>query len=157
MSQRHKHFIDIVIYKRTRIPSWLVKSAHWFYDFTCSICSFKFSPSILFHGKEILVIHIGGELFDTRWESYANPTENFLFFFNSLCSPFSIEFKVSIVISFQSELSKLHKKSDPRSPRLWVSISLNFIVEETYLFASKLSFKFQLAMETLPLELVRTR
>lgn len=47
--------------------------------------------------------------------------------------PFSIEFKVSIVISFQSELSKLHKKSDPRSPRLW------------------------LAMETLPLELVRTR
>ncbi|KAJ6969992.1 hypothetical protein NC653_034530 [Populus alba x Populus x berolinensis] len=84
-------------------------------------------------GKEILVIHIGGELFDTRWESYANPTENFLFFFNSLRSPFSIEFKVSIVISFQSELSKLHKKSDPRSPRLW------------------------LAMETLPLELVRTR
>ncbi|KAI5562117.1 hypothetical protein POPTR_015G037600v4 [Populus trichocarpa] len=47
--------------------------------------------------------------------------------------PFSIEFKVSIVISFQSELSKLHKKSDPRTPRLW------------------------LAMETLPLELVRTR
>uniref|UniRef100_A0A6N2M5G8 Uncharacterized protein n=1 Tax=Salix viminalis TaxID=40686 RepID=A0A6N2M5G8_SALVM len=33
--------------------------------------------------------------------------------------PFSIEFKVSIVISFQSELSKLHKKSDPRTPRLW--------------------------------------
>uniref|UniRef100_A0A6N2KPM7 Down syndrome critical region protein 3 n=1 Tax=Salix viminalis TaxID=40686 RepID=A0A6N2KPM7_SALVM len=47
--------------------------------------------------------------------------------------PFSIEFKVSIVISFQSKLSKLHKKSDPRTPRLW------------------------LAMETLPLELVRTR
>uniref|UniRef100_A0A6N2MP68 Vacuolar protein sorting-associated protein 26C n=2 Tax=Salix viminalis TaxID=40686 RepID=A0A6N2MP68_SALVM len=47
--------------------------------------------------------------------------------------PFSIEFKVSIVISFQSELSKLQKKSDPRTPRLW------------------------LAMETLPLELVRTR
>lgn len=47
--------------------------------------------------------------------------------------PFSIEFKVSIVISFQSELSKLHKKSDPITPRLW------------------------LAMETLPLELVRTR
>uniref|UniRef100_A0A6N2M264 Large ribosomal subunit protein eL19 domain-containing protein n=1 Tax=Salix viminalis TaxID=40686 RepID=A0A6N2M264_SALVM len=35
-------------------------------------------------------------------------------------SPFSIEFKVSIVISFQSELSKLHKKSDPRTPRLWL-------------------------------------
>ncbi|XP_011035602.1 PREDICTED: Down syndrome critical region protein 3 homolog isoform X2 [Populus euphratica] len=47
--------------------------------------------------------------------------------------PFSIEFKVSIVISFQSELPKLHKKSDPRTPRLW------------------------LAVETLPLELVRTR
>ncbi|CAK8534262.1 unnamed protein product [Lathyrus sativus] len=46
--------------------------------------------------------------------------------------PFSIEFKVAIVISFQSELSKLHKKSDSRTPRLW------------------------LAMETLPLELVRT-
>ncbi|XP_021852720.1 uncharacterized protein [Spinacia oleracea] len=49
-----------------------------------------------------------------------------------LAGPFSIEFKVSIVISFQSELSKLHPKSDPRTPRLW------------------------LAMETLPLELVRT-
>ncbi|KAK2367682.1 Vacuolar protein sorting-associated protein [Trifolium repens] len=45
--------------------------------------------------------------------------------------PFSIEFKVAIVISFQSELSKLHKKPDSRTPRLW------------------------LAMETLPLELVR--
>ncbi|KAF2317508.1 hypothetical protein GH714_023702 [Hevea brasiliensis] len=50
-----------------------------------------------------------------------------------LAGPFSIEFKVSIVISFQSELSKLHTKSDPRTPRLW------------------------LAMETLPLELVRTK
>ncbi|KAK9266178.1 hypothetical protein L1049_027243 [Liquidambar formosana] len=50
-----------------------------------------------------------------------------------LAGPFSIEFKVSIVISFQSELSKLHPKSDPRTPRLW------------------------LAMETLPLELLRTR
>uniref|UniRef100_A0A7N1A6P9 Uncharacterized protein n=1 Tax=Kalanchoe fedtschenkoi TaxID=63787 RepID=A0A7N1A6P9_KALFE len=50
-----------------------------------------------------------------------------------LAGPFSIEFKVSIVITFQSELSKLHPKSDPRTPRLW------------------------LAMETLPLELVRTR
>ncbi|XP_065851491.1 uncharacterized protein [Euphorbia lathyris] len=50
-----------------------------------------------------------------------------------LAGPFSVEFKVAIVISFQSELSKLHKKSDPRTPRLW------------------------LAMETLPLELVRTR
>lgn len=39
-----------------------------------------------------------------------------------LCSPFSVEFKVLIVISFQSELSKLHKKSDPKTPRLWVSI-----------------------------------
>lgn len=46
--------------------------------------------------------------------------------------PFSIEFKVAIVITFQSELSKLQKKSDSRTPRLW------------------------LAMETLPLELVRT-
>ncbi|KAK7291350.1 hypothetical protein RIF29_06419 [Crotalaria pallida] len=51
----------------------------------------------------------------------------------TLAGPFSIEFKVAIVISFQSELSKLHKKSDPRTPRLW------------------------LAMETLPLELVRTK
>ncbi|PON79155.1 Vacuolar protein sorting protein 26 related [Trema orientale] len=50
-----------------------------------------------------------------------------------LAGPFSIEFKVSIVITFQSELSKLHSKSDPRTPRLW------------------------LAMETLPLELVRTK
>ncbi|KMS96267.1 hypothetical protein BVRB_000720 [Beta vulgaris subsp. vulgaris] len=50
-----------------------------------------------------------------------------------LAGSFSIEFKVSVVISFQSELSKLQPKSDPRTPRLW------------------------LAMETLPLELVRTR
>ncbi|GAY49518.1 hypothetical protein CUMW_119750 [Citrus unshiu] len=49
-----------------------------------------------------------------------------------LAGPFSVEFKVSVVISFRSELSKLHKKSDPTTPRLW------------------------LAMETLPLELVRT-
>ncbi|KAF3437153.1 hypothetical protein FNV43_RR19906 [Rhamnella rubrinervis] len=47
--------------------------------------------------------------------------------------PFSIEFKVSIVITFQSELSKLHSKSDPGTPRLWR------------------------ALETLPLELVRAR
>ncbi|XP_043693941.1 vacuolar protein sorting-associated protein 26C-like [Telopea speciosissima] len=47
--------------------------------------------------------------------------------------PFSIEFQVSIVISFRSDLSKLHPKSDPKTPRLW------------------------LAMETVPLRLVRTR
>ncbi|GAB4842733.1 hypothetical protein Ancab_012708 [Ancistrocladus abbreviatus] len=50
-----------------------------------------------------------------------------------LAGSFSIEFKVTIVITFRSELRKLHPKSDPRTPRLW------------------------LAMETLPLELVRTR
>ncbi|XP_062118037.1 uncharacterized protein LOC133831676 isoform X2 [Humulus lupulus] len=50
-----------------------------------------------------------------------------------LAGPFSVEFKASIVITFQSELAKLHSKSDPRTPRLW------------------------LAMETLPLELVRTK
>ncbi|OMO90572.1 Vacuolar protein sorting-associated protein 26 [Corchorus capsularis] len=47
--------------------------------------------------------------------------------------PFSIEFKVAIVINFQSELSRLHPKSDPKTPRLWT------------------------AMETLPLDLVRPR
>ncbi|GLT69799.1 hypothetical protein SLA2020_419210 [Shorea laevis] len=47
--------------------------------------------------------------------------------------PFSIEFKVSIVVSFHSELSKIHSKSDPTNPSIWM------------------------AMETLPLELVRTR
>ncbi|KAL5161343.1 Down syndrome critical region protein 3 [Glycine soja] len=51
----------------------------------------------------------------------------------TLAGPFSVEFKVAIVISFQSELSKLHKKSDAKTPRLW------------------------LAMETLLLELVRTK
>ncbi|KAL4324328.1 hypothetical protein GQ457_11G028830 [Hibiscus cannabinus] len=50
-----------------------------------------------------------------------------------LAGPFSIEFKVAIVINFQSELSRLHPKLDPLTPRLWM------------------------AMETLPLELVRTR
>ncbi|CAL5374174.1 unnamed protein product [Camellia sinensis] len=39
--------------------------------------------------------------------------------------PFSIEFKVSIVITFQSELLKLNPKSDPRTPRLWVSLTGN--------------------------------
>lgn len=38
-----------------------------------------------------------------------------------LGGPFSIEFQVSIVISFQSELSKLYPKSDLQTPRPWVS------------------------------------
>lgn len=46
--------------------------------------------------------------------------------------PFSIEFQVSVIITFQSELSKLYPKSDMRIPRLW------------------------LVMETLPLRLLRT-
>ncbi|KAK4283388.1 hypothetical protein QN277_000341 [Acacia crassicarpa] len=50
-----------------------------------------------------------------------------------LAGPFSIEFKMSIVISFKSEFAKSQTKVDPRTPRLW------------------------LAMETLPLELVRTK
>lgn len=50
-----------------------------------------------------------------------------------LAGPFSIEFKVSIVISFQSDLSKLYPKADPTKPAIWM------------------------AMESLPLELVRTR
>ncbi|XP_042500026.1 vacuolar protein sorting-associated protein 26C-like [Macadamia integrifolia] len=47
--------------------------------------------------------------------------------------PFLIEFQVSIVISFWSDLSKLQPKSDPKTPRLW------------------------LARETASLELVRTK
>ncbi|KAK3228311.1 hypothetical protein Dsin_008173 [Dipteronia sinensis] len=47
--------------------------------------------------------------------------------------PFSVEFKVTITIGFQSEVCKLYTKFDPTTPRLW------------------------LAMETLPLELVRTK
>ncbi|XP_058091359.1 uncharacterized protein LOC131237553 [Magnolia sinica] len=50
-----------------------------------------------------------------------------------LAGPFSIEFQVSIIISFESEISKLYPKSDLRTPRLW------------------------LAMETLPLRLYRTK
>ncbi|KAL7152871.1 hypothetical protein ABFS83_04G127200 [Erythranthe nasuta] len=47
--------------------------------------------------------------------------------------PFSIEFKVSIVITFLSDQSKQHKKvADPKAPKPWV------------------------AMECVPLELVRT-
>ncbi|KAG8388042.1 hypothetical protein BUALT_Bualt02G0084000 [Buddleja alternifolia] len=46
--------------------------------------------------------------------------------------PFSIEFKVSIVITFQSDLSKKHPKADPKAPKPW------------------------LALESVPLELVRT-
>ncbi|XP_056175125.1 uncharacterized protein LOC115664763 isoform X3 [Syzygium oleosum] len=37
----------------------------------------------------------------------------------TLAGPFSIEFKVAIVITFQSELLKMQAKSDPRTPRLW--------------------------------------
>lgn len=36
-----------------------------------------------------------------------------------LAGPFSIEFQISIVISFQSELSRLYPKSDLRTPRPW--------------------------------------
>nr|XP_029121424.1 Down syndrome critical region protein 3 homolog isoform X2 [Elaeis guineensis] len=36
-----------------------------------------------------------------------------------LAGPFLIEFQISIVISFQSELSKLYPKSDLRTPRPW--------------------------------------
>ncbi|KAG5522515.1 hypothetical protein RHGRI_034620 [Rhododendron griersonianum] len=39
--------------------------------------------------------------------------------------PFSIEFKVSIVITFASELSKLHPKSDPRTPRQWFDFAFS--------------------------------
>lgn len=38
-----------------------------------------------------------------------------------LAGSFSIEFQVSIVISFQSELSKLYPKSDLRTPRPWIA------------------------------------
>ncbi|KAK6127722.1 hypothetical protein DH2020_038528 [Rehmannia glutinosa] len=46
--------------------------------------------------------------------------------------PFSVEFKVSIVITFLSDLSKKHSKADLKAPKPW------------------------LAMESVPLELVRT-
>ncbi|XP_020579446.1 Down syndrome critical region protein 3 homolog [Phalaenopsis equestris] len=38
-----------------------------------------------------------------------------------LSGPFSIEFQVSIVISFQSELSKLYSKFDLQTPRQWLA------------------------------------
>ncbi|KAK2982690.1 hypothetical protein RJ640_010856 [Escallonia rubra] len=41
--------------------------------------------------------------------------------------PFSIEFKATIVITFQSELSKLHPKSDPKTPRQWLSAVSNIV------------------------------
>ncbi|KAG1334703.1 Down syndrome critical region protein 3 [Cocos nucifera] len=39
-----------------------------------------------------------------------------------LAGPFSIEFQISIVISFQSELSRLYPKSDLRTPRPWAAM-----------------------------------
>lgn len=42
--------------------------------------------------------------------------------FNTMCRSFSIEFQVSIIISFQSQLSKLYPKSDLRTPMPWVSV-----------------------------------
>ncbi|XP_068643051.1 uncharacterized protein [Aristolochia californica] len=50
-----------------------------------------------------------------------------------LAGPFSVEFQLTVVISFKSELSKRQPKSDLQTPRLW------------------------LAMETLPLRLIRTK
>ncbi|KAJ4960349.1 hypothetical protein NE237_020259 [Protea cynaroides] len=50
-----------------------------------------------------------------------------------LADPFSIEFEVSIVVTFWSELSKLHPNSDPKIPRLWLAmetISLTFVRTE---------------------------
>lgn len=38
-----------------------------------------------------------------------------------LAGAFSIEFQVSIVVNFQSELSKLYPKSDLRTPRPWLA------------------------------------
>ncbi|XP_010549062.1 PREDICTED: Down syndrome critical region protein 3 homolog isoform X2 [Tarenaya hassleriana] len=52
----------------------------------------------------------------------------------TFAGPFSVEFKVCIAISFESKVAKAHQpKSDPTAPRLWM------------------------AMEKLPLELVRTK
>ncbi|CAA6665304.1 unnamed protein product [Spirodela intermedia] len=39
-----------------------------------------------------------------------------------VAGPFSVEFQVSIVITFQSELSKLYPKSDLRTPRPWLAM-----------------------------------
>ncbi|KAL4181273.1 hypothetical protein AMTRI_Chr12g270420 [Amborella trichopoda] len=50
-----------------------------------------------------------------------------------LAGPFSVEFQVSIVISFQSELAKQHPRADLRAPKPW------------------------LASETIPLKLIRTK
>nr|GEX62974.1 down syndrome critical region protein 3 homolog [Tanacetum cinerariifolium] len=47
--------------------------------------------------------------------------------------PFSIEFKVTILVTFQTELYNVQQKSDPRAYRKWV------------------------AMESLPLELVQSK
>ncbi|XP_025625541.1 uncharacterized protein [Arachis hypogaea] len=37
----------------------------------------------------------------------------------TFAGPFSIEFKVAIIISFQLELSQLHKKTDFGTPKFW--------------------------------------
>lgn len=46
--------------------------------------------------------------------------------FATLCSPFSVEFKVTIVITFQSELSKSYTKFDPKTPKSWVSMQRTY-------------------------------
>ncbi|KAM7277905.1 hypothetical protein ACFE04_005039 [Oxalis oulophora] len=46
-----------------------------------------------------------------------------------LAGPFCIEFKVCLVISFQSDVSKLHSKSDPTTPRLWELVFVVFGTE----------------------------
>ncbi|KAI5660285.1 hypothetical protein M9H77_29078 [Catharanthus roseus] len=40
--------------------------------------------------------------------------------------PFSVEFKVTIVITFQSELSKSYTKFDPKTPKSWVSMQRTY-------------------------------
>ncbi|KAI7755991.1 hypothetical protein M8C21_022103 [Ambrosia artemisiifolia] len=52
---------------------------------------------------------------------------------HSLCRPFSVEFKVTILVTFQTEMYNVQTKSDPRAFRKWV------------------------AMESLPLELVQSK
>ncbi|CAI9113685.1 OLC1v1014336C2 [Oldenlandia corymbosa var. corymbosa] len=51
--------------------------------------------------------------------------------------PFSIEFKITIVITFQSEQTKAQKKFDPKYPQPWVSKHIKLFVIYTILLSLK--------------------
>ncbi|GJS94753.1 Down syndrome critical region protein 3 homolog isoform X1 [Tanacetum coccineum] len=74
--------------------------------------------------------------------------------------PFSIEFKVTILVTFQTELYNVQQKSDPLAYRKWVRIGLLGIQFTGGNMCGSYGLgngSKQVAMESLPLELVQSK